>query len=86
MATFARVIASATRYANAHPAQMAPLVAALTKQDPSTVAGYLGNVNAVDLDPKLIQPMIDATARYHVIAKSFPAAEILGLPSAQPAR
>lgn len=86
MATFARVIATATRYANANPAKMAPLVAALTKQDPSVVAGSLGNLNAVDLDPKLIQPMIDASARYRVIAKPFPAAEILILPTAQPAR
>jgi NitT/TauT family transport system substrate-binding protein len=85
LATFARVVANATRYANAHPAQMAPLIAALTKQDPSVVAGFLGNVNAIDLDPKLIQPMIDATARYRVIAKPFPAAEILNLPAAQPA-
>jgi hypothetical protein len=29
------------------------------------------------LDPALLQPVIDATAKYGVVAKAFPAAEII---------
>jgi hypothetical protein len=35
---------------------------------------------AVDNDPKLIQPVIDAVVRYGIIDKGFPASELIYKP------
>jgi hypothetical protein len=35
-------------------------------------------VSGTSLDPKLIQPLIDAAAKYKVIPQAFPATALLG--------
>jgi hypothetical protein len=37
---------------------------------------------ATQLDPALIQPVIDVSAQFGVIPKAFPAAEIIAKPAA----
>jgi NitT/TauT family transport system substrate-binding protein len=73
---FNQVLAEATNYVNTHLAQTAPLVAELTKIDPASTRHMHRSLNATVLDPALVQPFIDATAKYGYIARSFPAREI----------
>ena len=38
------------------------------------------------LDPARLQPVIDLAARYHVIAKNFPAADLISAAALKPGR
>ncbi len=62
---------------NANHAQSVPLVAALTKQDPSVVAKSIRSIFGESADPALIQPLIDLTAHYGVLNHAFPASELI---------
>lgn len=75
---FAAVVKQATEYTNAHPAQTVDLVAAFTGAQPELVAHMVRAIDGTSLDPKLIQPTIDAAARYKVIPRAFDARELLG--------
>jgi len=74
---YARVLGEAATYVNSHPTETAPLVAELTKIEIANVAKMHRTFNGTTLDPALVQPVIDAAAKYEVIARSFPAREIL---------
>lgn len=73
---FNRVLSEAANYTNTHLAETAPLVVEMTKIE-STLATRMGRtVVAITLDPALVQPLIDAAAKYGGIPRSFPAREI----------
>jgi NitT/TauT family transport system substrate-binding protein len=74
---FNRVLAQATAYVNTHPAETLPLVAELTKIDIAANLKMRRTLNATSVDPRLIQPLIDAAAKYEHIPRSFPARELL---------
>lgn len=74
---FNRVLAAATAYVNGHLAETAPLVAELTKVRLTDTASMHRSLNATRLDPGLIQPFIDAAAKYNHIPRAFPAREVL---------
>jgi NitT/TauT family transport system substrate-binding protein len=74
---FNRVLVEAAVYVNAHPAETAPLVAELTKIPLANIAKLHRSLNATSLDPALVQALIDASAKYDVIARSFPARDIV---------
>jgi NitT/TauT family transport system substrate-binding protein len=74
---FNRAIADATTYANAHKAEMIPLLAPFLKVDPQVVARTMKGGEGVYLDAALIQPMIDATAHYGIIDRAFAAADLI---------
>jgi NitT/TauT family transport system substrate-binding protein len=79
---FIAVMAETAEWANANHAQSARILASVSKM-PAEVAGKMGRTFYGErLEPALLQPVIDATAKYGVIAKSFPAAEIID-PSAK---
>jgi NitT/TauT family transport system substrate-binding protein len=52
-------------------------VAALTKQDPAVVAASTRAIFAQETTVPLLQPVIDVAARYGLLKKTFPAAELI---------
>jgi NitT/TauT family transport system substrate-binding protein len=74
---FTRVLAEANTYVGAHPAETLPLVAELTKIPLANSERMHRTLNATQLDPALVQPIIDVAAKYEVLSRAFPAREIL---------
>jgi NitT/TauT family transport system substrate-binding protein len=74
---FADGIRRATVYTNAHHAETVPLLAAFSGIPAESIALMDRNVNALSLDPKLVQPTIDIAAKYQIIDKPFPASEMI---------
>jgi NitT/TauT family transport system substrate-binding protein len=73
---FDTVNAQATTYVNTHPLQTAPLVTELTKIN-LDVDKMHRTLNATTVDPRIIQALIDSSAKYEITAKAFPAREII---------
>jgi NitT/TauT family transport system substrate-binding protein len=75
---FARVIHEAQLYCNAHRNQTAPILAQNTGADLSTILRGGRETYAQTVgDPKELQPVIDAAAKYGMIDHRFDAAEII---------
>jgi ABC-type nitrate/sulfonate/bicarbonate transport system substrate-binding protein len=70
---FRNVIFSAARYVNGHHAETVPTMAKFTRIDPSIIAAMPREELAVNLDPQLMQPLIEAATHYKAIAASFDA-------------
>jgi NitT/TauT family transport system substrate-binding protein len=77
IAKFSRVIRDAALYVNAHHEDTVQMMADLAQQDPSTVRGTTRVTFAPYLTPAMVQPVIDVSAKYHVIDKSFNAADMI---------
>jgi ABC-type nitrate/sulfonate/bicarbonate transport system substrate-binding protein len=74
---FNRVAADAARYTNAHHAETAPMLADASKI-PLTVIEKMNRVDSsTALDPTIIQPIIDASAKYKMLAHGFPAKDLI---------
>lgn len=78
---FVRVAGQAAVYTNAHTAETAAMMADVTKVSLSVMQHMKRVVCGTSMDPALVQPMIDAAAKYKNIARSFPAKEILFSPT-----
>jgi NitT/TauT family transport system substrate-binding protein len=74
---FAEAIRASGAWANANPALAAPILAKATTIPLAVVESMYRGRFQDRLDPALIQPVIDAAARYGTIAKAFPASEII---------
>lgn len=83
---FLRVMRQASEYADAHHAEMVPIVAAYTKLDPDLVAKTIKDAGSPYLDPKTVQPMINIAAKYEIIDKPFNAAEMISPAALRPGR
>jgi NitT/TauT family transport system substrate-binding protein len=77
---FRRVVETANGYVNTHLAETAPLVSELTKIELSNVARMNRSMLGTSLDPTLVQPLIDAAAKYGAISRTFPARELFWSP------
>lgn len=75
-ARFVAAIRETALWANRNHAASAPILAKYTKIPPAVVERMHRGDFAVAFRPELVQPVIDAAARYGVIAKPFPASEI----------
>lgn len=75
--TFARVVAAAGTYANAHHAETAPIMSEFTKIPVDVMLRMPRALQGVTLSPGLIQPVIAAAAKYGSLKKAFPAQEII---------
>ena len=74
---FIAVMSQTARWANANHTQSAQILSTIAKM-PVDVANKMERAYYGErLEPALLQPVIDATAKYGVIAKPFPAAEII---------
>jgi NitT/TauT family transport system substrate-binding protein len=76
MTRFARAMHEAVVYTNGHPTEMSDLVASFMKMDPALVARTPRTTDPEYLDPKWLQPVIDAAYRYKLIDRAFPAEEL----------
>jgi NitT/TauT family transport system substrate-binding protein len=73
---FARVTYQAAAFTNTHHAETATMMADITKI-PLAVFQKMDRVqSATSGDAELMQPLIDAAAKYHQIPRAFPAAEL----------
>jgi ABC-type nitrate/sulfonate/bicarbonate transport system substrate-binding protein len=77
VAAFAQVLAQSSIYVTAHHAETVAAVAAFWGITASVISGMKPSPIAASLDPKDIQPLIDAAARYGVIPKPFPAESMI---------
>jgi ABC-type nitrate/sulfonate/bicarbonate transport system substrate-binding protein len=64
---FAAVLDRASKYCNAHPQQTIDLLAKFSGLDPATIAKMHRVQYATSLDPRDIQPLLDAAFRYKII-------------------
>jgi len=72
-----RVYDQASAYVNTHYKETEPLVAELTKMELANVAQIPRGFNATSLDLSLIQPLIDASAKFEHIPRGFPARDLV---------
>jgi len=74
---FARGLAEAGAYVNAHAKETLPLVAELTKIPLAATEKMHRSLNATTpLDPNTVQVLIDATVKYELLPRTFSAREI----------
>jgi NitT/TauT family transport system substrate-binding protein len=74
---FARVVATAATYANAHHAETAPIMSDFTKIPLPEVQRMPRILQGITLTPDLLQPTIAAAAKYGSLKKAFPAQEVI---------
>jgi NitT/TauT family transport system substrate-binding protein len=77
IARFTATLSAATHYANAHHAETAPLIAAFAGFELSHALTMKRSIGGEYLDPRDIQPPIDAAAKYGVIDKGFSAQDVI---------
>jgi NitT/TauT family transport system substrate-binding protein len=75
--TFRRVLAQSATYINAHHDESVPSIARFTGIDEAVIRTMPRLTLGATLDPKLLQPLIDAAVRYGSIPKGFSASEML---------
>jgi NitT/TauT family transport system substrate-binding protein len=74
---FLAVMRQTADWANKNPRASAQILAKLTKIPLETVLKMNHNVYGANLDLGLVQPVIDALAKYAILPRGFPAAEML---------
>lgn len=77
---FAAVIHDTAVWANKNPQLSGNILAKYVKIDPAIIATMARNHYAEQLTPALMQPLIDAAAKYNAF-KAFPAQELMSKPS-----
>jgi len=73
---FEQIMRDANAYCNTHTAETLPLIAAFSGIEPATMAHMIRSTNALYLDTRDVQPVIEAAAKYKLIDHSFPAQEL----------
>jgi NitT/TauT family transport system substrate-binding protein len=86
MERFAKAMHEASAYTNTHMPETVDLVAAYSGVPADVVAKSVRFVDAEFLEPRYLQPMIDLCARYQLIDKNFPAAEVISSVAVKPPR
>ena len=84
MARFAKAMHESSVYVNAHLPETVDVVAAYSNVPADVVAKSVRFVDAEYLEPRYLQPMIDLCARYQLIDKDFPAAEVISPVAVKP--
>lgn len=74
---FARTIAEAAAYTNAHHADTAPLIAEISGIELAVIQKMTRVVDGTAITPALVQPVIDADAKYGALSKAYPAQEVI---------
>lgn len=64
-------------WANAHPAQSAKILAKYTKVSPDLLGTMARATYSAQVDPREIQPVVDAAAKYGIIDGGFPATNMI---------
>ena len=77
-AAFGSVYARGAAYSNLHHEELLPLVSSFSHVSLEVLHREIYSpVPPNGLDPAMIQPVIDAAAKYHVIPRSFPAKDFI---------
>jgi NitT/TauT family transport system substrate-binding protein len=74
---FARAIHESIVYTNAHLPETVDLVASFSGVAPEIVAKTTRATASEYLDSRLVQPLVDVSAKYGLIGRGFPASEII---------
>jgi NitT/TauT family transport system substrate-binding protein len=74
---FVRAIYDASRWANEHHDLTLPILEKYAKLDVNRTQGMHRTRFATSLDPKLLQPVLDAAEAYHLIDKPVQAASVI---------
>jgi NitT/TauT family transport system substrate-binding protein len=77
MTRFAKAMHESALYNNAHLADTVQLVSSFSAVPPDVIAHSVRSIDAEYVSAKNIQPLIDAAAKYGMIAKAFPAEDII---------
>jgi NitT/TauT family transport system substrate-binding protein len=77
MTRFAQAMHEASTYTNAHLAETVPIVADYSGINADVIAKGVRFIDADYLKPQYLQPYIDLCAKYGLIDKAFPAADII---------
>jgi NitT/TauT family transport system substrate-binding protein len=77
VAKFTRALYASAAYTNKHHDETAAMMSDATKMPLATIQHMPRVDGATALDPNDFQPIIDAAAKYHLIAHGFPAREML---------
>lgn len=77
VARFRRTVSEASAYVNAHHAETAGVLAAFSDVDPAVIRSMTRSTLGTSLEPKYLQPVIDAAAAYKTIPRPFGAAEMI---------
>jgi NitT/TauT family transport system substrate-binding protein len=86
MERFAKAMHEASAYTNAHLPDTVDLVASYSGVPADVVAKSVRFIDADYLEPRYLQPMIDLCARYQLIDKDFPAADVISPVAVKPPR
>jgi NitT/TauT family transport system substrate-binding protein len=78
---FARILAEAARYTNAHHHETAAMVAQFTSIPLNVIEHMNRTPSGTSLDPALLQTVIDAAVKYKAIPAGFPAADMIAGPN-----
>ena len=74
---FVAAIYTTAKWANAHPAESAPILARVAKLDPALVANMTRAFYATSNDPKLVQAPLDFAFKYGLLPRAVTAAEFI---------
>jgi NitT/TauT family transport system substrate-binding protein len=74
---FDRAVVEASAYCDIHPDEMTDVMSAFTGIDRTTLNAMIRPAFALDLDPRSMQPIVNAAAKYNVIAQAFNAQELI---------
>jgi NitT/TauT family transport system substrate-binding protein len=77
MTRFAKAMHESALYNNTHLADTVQLVSSFSSVPPEVIAHSVRSIDAEYVLARNIQPLIDAAAKYGMIAKSFPAEDII---------
>jgi ABC-type nitrate/sulfonate/bicarbonate transport system substrate-binding protein len=77
---FTTVLYQAANYTNKHHADTAPMIADITKIPVETIEHMPRTDGSISMNPREIQPLIDAAAKYKLIPESFPAKDLIWSP------
>jgi NitT/TauT family transport system substrate-binding protein len=80
VSAFAKAMRESSAFVNDHAGETVDVMAKYTKIEPARIAKMNRIKYATSLDPKLIQPMIDACAKYKMIPTAFDAKEMIATP------
>jgi NitT/TauT family transport system substrate-binding protein len=70
-----RVTYDATRYTNAHKSETTAMMSEITKIPPGVFRTIVRVDDGTDSNPAMLQPVIDAAAKFNFLPRAFPARE-----------
>jgi NitT/TauT family transport system substrate-binding protein len=74
---FAAAMADTSRWANAHHAESGAILAKAGKMDPEVVRGMTRCGYAETVNPRQIQPLLDAATKFGILPRPVPASELI---------